>query len=135
MGLVFLKIFCPMRFPSFPHLRSPAKCQHLRCGKYTVTPGGERLGSGPGSGLARGAACAGTAGAPPGLRDPERARTGPASGARAGAICFRLNGNISDLTSGWDRPRLSLQSALDGAERGQDQSIPLGKLRPELPFG
>lgn len=82
--------------------------------------------------LDRGAAGAGSPARAPG---PERAGKGPAGGARAAAICFRLNGDISDLTSGWDRPRLSLQSALYGVERGQDQSIPPGKLRPELPFG
>ncbi|XP_069632439.1 collagen, type I, alpha 1b-like [Haliaeetus albicilla] len=52
---------------------------------------------------------------------------GPAGRAGAEAVCFRLSGHISGRRSGGDLPRLAMQSAPDGAGRGQDQSIPPGE--------
>lgn len=94
----------------------------------------KRFSQGPDPGLNRalrgaGAAAQGRAprrqGREPLAGHRERPRGGEGAGAEA--ICFRLSGHISGRRSGGDAPRLAMQSAPDGAGRGQDQSIPPGE--------
>lgn len=129
---IFKKIFFPLLLPYFPQLKSTAKFQHPRCSKYKVITPYSKFREENRSWAGRGANVAGTAGAPPGHRDPERAQKG-----RAG------RGNLFQIKRWhpWPNKRPGSPAfviAICPRRRGEEGRIKAflrGKSRPEPPFG